>query len=108
MTSPTGQGEIKIGKGSNSLAESQANSLGLTISSRVRTDADVKRGIGYSGDDHHKGTALDVAGSVAAMDKYAEWAKSSGKFTKVIYKGRNLMTGTKVPGHDDHVHISWG
>lgn len=76
----------------------------------------MKRGIGYSGDDHHTGKALDVAppksisstpGGIKKMDDFAAWAVASGKYTKVIYKGKNMMTGTKVEGHNDHVHLSW-
>lgn len=41
------------------------------------------------------------------MESYAQWAAKSGLFTKVIYGGRDLITGRKATGHDDHVHISW-
>lgn len=103
MTSPGGN----QGKGSNPVAESKAKEFGLTKTSGLRTDEDVKKGIGYSGDDHHKGIAEDFAGPVSQMDAFAEWALKSGKFSKVIYKGKNLVTGTPVEGHYDHVHVSW-
>lgn len=62
---------------------------------------------GTDHDDHTSGTASDFAGSVEKMDAYAKWAAASGKFTKVIWQGKNLMTGTAIPGHYDHVHVSW-
>lgn len=82
--------------------------MGLTPTSGLRTDADVKKGIGYSGDDHHKGIAEDFAGSVKDMDAFAQAALKSGKYNKVIYKGKNMVTGNPVEGHYDHVHVSWG
>jgi uncharacterized protein YxeA len=84
-----------------------ASNYGLKATSGVRTDADVKRGIGYSGDDHHKGIAEDFAGTEKQMDAFARAALKSGKYSKVIYKGKNLVTGNPVEGHYDHVHVSW-
>lgn len=62
---------------------------------------------GYETDDHTKGTASDFAGSPDKMDQFAQWALQSGQYKKVIYKGRNMVTGTPVDGHYDHVHVSW-
>lgn len=103
LTSPEGN----QGKGTNSVAESTAKQYGLTKTSGLRTDEDVQKGIGYSGDDHHKGTAADFSGSPKDMEAFAKDAAASGDYKKVIWKGRDLISGVKVPGHEDHVHISW-
>lgn len=81
--------------------------MGLKKTSGYRSPEESKRVGGYETDDHTKGTASDFAGSVKDMDAYANWAINSGLFSKVIYKGKNLLTGTKVDGHYDHVHVTW-
>lgn len=79
----------------------------MTKTSGLRTDEDVAKGIGYSGDDHHKGIAEDFAGPKDKMDEFAKWAASSGMFTKVIWQGKDLISGVPIDGHFDHVHVSW-
>jgi peptidoglycan hydrolase-like protein with peptidoglycan-binding domain len=79
-------------------AVQKAKDLGLTITSAYRSPAEDKR-VGGTGTGYHTlGQALDVAGSKANMDKFAQWAKSSGLFRSVLWQ---------VPDHYDHVHVSW-
>jgi spore coat assembly protein SafA len=79
-------------------ALAKAKEYGLRITSTTRTPSESVSVGGYATDDHTKGLALDVAGSVANMDKFAKWAKASGLFRWV---------GWQVAGHYNHVHVSW-
>lgn len=108
LNSPAaGQGEKNTSKGANPVAETQAKIMGLTKTSGYRSPEDSVKVGGHKDDDHTKGRASDFAGSESGMEQYAQWAAKSGKFTKVLWKGRNLITGNKVAGHFDHVHVSW-
>lgn len=79
-------------------AISQAQKLGLTITSGYRSKAEDIR-VGGTGKGYHTlGQALDVAGSKSKMDQYAKWAKESKLFRSVLWQ---------VAGHFDHVHVSW-
>lgn len=102
-----GKAVTPSGGGSNAAAEASAKQLGLTKTSGLRTDEDVAKGIGYSGDDHHKGIAEDFAGPPEKMEEFAQWAVKSGQYSKVIWKGKDLISGAKVDGHFDHVHVSF-
>lgn len=97
----------KISRGSNSVAESQAEQFGLTKTSGYRSPEESIKVGGHAKDDHTSGTASDFAGTPEKMDAFAKWAVESGQFTKVIWKGRDLISGAKIPGHEDHVHVSW-
>lgn len=76
----------------------KSKELGLRITSTYRTPSESVRVGGTATDYHTKGQALDVAGSVTNMDKFAKWAKSSGLFRSVLWQ---------VEGHYNHVHVSW-
>lgn len=100
-------GKVDSSRGSNTLAEDQAKSFGLTKTSGYRTKEESVKVGGHANDDHTKGNASDFAGTKEQMDKFAQWALKSGKYTKVIWQGKNLVTGTPIAGHYDHVHVSW-
>lgn len=102
VASPTGNG-----RGVNTAAETSAKQFGLTKTSGYRSPEESVKVGGHAVDDHTKGTASDFAGSPEKMDAFAKWAVESGQYTKVIWKGRDLISGAKIPGHDDHVHVSW-
>jgi hypothetical protein len=101
------KGDVKTGKGYNSAAEDEAKKLGLTKTSGYRSEADNKRVGGTKTSDHLTGNATDYAGSAKEMLAYAQWAAKSGLFTKVIYGGRDWISGRVDKEHDDHVHVSW-
>lgn len=106
--SSSGSGSsLKIGLGSHSLAESKATQLGLIKTSGYRTPQESIDAGGTGNDDHTKGLAEDFAGAPGAMNEFAMWAQYSGMFVKVIWQGRDLMSGTSIAGHYDHVHVSW-
>lgn len=98
---------MQTGKGFNSAAEDTAKQMGLTKTSGYRTLADNKRVGGSKTSDHLTGDASDYAGTPKQMEAYAQWAASSGLFSKVIYGGRDLISGRKDTEHGDHVHLSW-
>lgn len=88
---------LKRTKAANAAIQKAAE-LGLTITSAYRSPAKDKA-VGGTGRGYHTlGQALDVAGSKAAMDKFAAWAKQSKMFRSVLWQ---------VAGHYDHVHVSW-
>lgn len=109
MSSPTAgaSGAVKTSKGYNSAAAGEAEKLGLTKTSGYRSEADNKRVGGSKTSDHLTGNATDYAGSAKQMLAYAQWAAKSGLFTKVIYGGKDWISGRKDTEHDDHVHVSW-
>lgn len=93
--------------GVNTAAEESAKQFGLTKSSGYRSPEESRRVGGTDTDDHTKGTAADFAGSPEKMDAFAKEAIASGNYKKVIWQGKDWISGVKVPGHDDHVHLSW-
>lgn len=96
-----------ISPGYNKTADDKAKSMKLTQTSGVRSPAKNAEVGGSKKSDHLTGRAADYAGSPAQMEAYAQWAAKSGLYSKVIYGGRNLMTGNPDKNHDDHVHLSW-
>lgn len=82
---------------SSQKAYDYAKKLGLTLTSGKRNLGDF--GVPKEYDFHGHGRAYDFAGSQAAMNTFAKWAKASGLFAEVLWQ---------VPGHYDHVHIGWG
>lgn len=98
---------MKTSKGYNSAAADQAKKLGLTQTSGYRSAADNARVGGSKTSDHLTGDASDYAGTPKQMEAYAQWAVKSGLFTKVIYGGRDLISGRTDNNHGDHVHLSW-
>ncbi|PWA11081.1 hypothetical protein DCC39_10305 [Pueribacillus theae] len=79
-------------------AHQMASQLGLRLTSGYR---DPKKNAAVGGSKkskHMQGLAYDFSGSKKAMDQFAKWAKSSGLFDQVLWQ---------VPGHYDHVHVSW-
>lgn len=82
--------------------------MGLAKTSGHRTKEKNDEVGGSKTSDHLTGKASDFAGTPAQMEAYAQWAARSGLFTKVIYGGRNLISGKADRNHDDHVHVSWG
>lgn len=98
---------MQTSKGNNSAAADTAKQMGLTKTSGYRSEADNKRVGGSKTSDHLTGNASDYAGTAKQMESYAQWAAKSGLFTKVIYGGRDLISGRKDNNHGDHVHLSW-
>jgi hypothetical protein len=98
---------VKTSKGYNSAAEEQSKKMGLTKTSGYRSPEKNKSVGGSKTSDHMTGDASDFAGTPKQMEAYAQWAAKSGLFTKVIYGGRNLISGKPDKNHDDHVHVSW-
>jgi peptidoglycan hydrolase-like protein with peptidoglycan-binding domain len=85
----------------------QAKLHGLRLTSAYRSPALDKRVGGTGHGDHVQGEAYDFAGSYAAMEKFAQWAFSSGMYTQVIFKDKDYRTGRRILGHQNHVHIAW-
>lgn len=96
-----------VSPGFNKAATDMAKTMKLTQTSGVRSAAKNKEVGGSKTSDHLTGRAADYAGTPKQMEAFAQWAAKSGKYTKVIYGGRNLITGNKDLNHDDHVHLSW-
>lgn len=80
---------------------------GLKISSGKRSAAHNAEVNGSKTSAHLTGRAYDFAGSTSKMDAFAKWAASSGLYKQVIWNDVDLMSGRKIGGHKDHVHVSW-
>lgn len=107
IASSSSSSSSSIGLGSHPIAESKAAQLGLIKTSGYRSAQESVESGGTANDDHTKGLAEDFSGSTSAMNEFATWAKGSGLFTKVIWQGRDLISGISIAGHYDHVHVSW-
>lgn len=84
-----------------------ATNLGLKLSSGYR-DSKHNAAIGGSKTSRHMhGDAYDFAGSKSQMDKFAKWAAQSGLFKQVIWNDKDLISGKRISGHKDHVHVAW-
>jgi hypothetical protein len=88
---------IKHSEGSKQ-ALSVAQKLGLTLTSGHRSPSEDLAVGGTGSTAHTRGQAYDFAGSVSAMDKFADWAKNSGLFNLVLWRTKD---------HYDHVHVAW-
>lgn len=76
-----------------------AKQYGLTLTSGFRSPSKNASIGGAKKSFHQSGEAYDVAGTPAQMQKFAEWAKTSGLYSEVIYNNSD---------HADHVHVGWG
>lgn len=88
-------------KQSNSSKEalSIAQQWGLILTSGYRSPSKNASIGGSKTSFHQQGLAYDFAGTPSQMQKFAEWAKTSGLFSEVIYNNSD---------HKDHVHVGWG
>lgn len=85
----------------------QAKYYGLTLTSAYRSPSHDKEVGGSGSGPHTRGTSYDFAGKYANMEKFAEWAYSSGLYSQVIFKDKDYKTGRYIGGHQDHVHLGW-
>lgn len=98
MAFEAGQSGFTNGSGGGGAAAQMAQQMGLRVTSTTRTPEENKRVGGHPKSSHLTGKAMDIAGSKAQMDAYANWARNSGLFKNVLWQ---------VPGHYDHVHVDW-
>jgi Peptidase M15 len=76
-----------------------AKQYGLTLTSGYRSPSKNASIGGSKTSFHQRGYAYDFAGTPSQMQKFAEWAKTSGLYSEVIYNNGD---------HADHVHVGWG
>jgi len=76
-----------------------AKQYGLTLTSGYRSPSKNSSIGGSKTSFHMQGYAYDFAGTTTQMQKFAEWAKTSGLYSEVIYNNSD---------HKDHVHVGWG
>ena len=76
-----------------------AKKYGLTLTSGYRSPSKNASIGGSKTSFHTHGLAYDFGGSPSQMQKFAEWAKTSGLYSEVIYNNSD---------HRDHVHVGWG
>lgn len=76
-----------------------AKQYGLTLTSGYRSPSKNSSIGGSKTSFHMQGYAYDFAGTPSQMQKFAEWAKTSGLYSEVIYNNSD---------HKDHVHVGWG
>ncbi|WP_025907158.1 D-Ala-D-Ala carboxypeptidase family metallohydrolase [Priestia flexa] len=76
-----------------------AKQYGLTLTSGYRSPSKNASIGGSKTSFHTHGLAYDFAGTPSQMQKFAEWAKTSGLYSEVIYNNGD---------HKDHVHVGWG